>query len=385
MIRPISGINNNYRCKFNFKSSNTISNTPDTYTQTLLQQNEKRNQLIQKGVNTASVGLAVIALIELGKAAFGKPSSNITTKPVVKEPIKELFKEFETLGANDKIPTLDNCKSLDNKMREFLKTQLQYSKASEEDLKLTGHSKPANRLILFGAPGTGKSYFAKIYAKTMGAEYTEVLFSDFNSKWAGEGTEKLKKIFETILAKAKKSPNNKFVVTFNEIDTIVQPAEKLTGSGGGGSYWVSKLEQRSTFLNYIDRLSEEAPNVTVIGTTNLSPKNKNLDSASMSRFKNIIEVPYPDKNCLFEALKSGLKDINGSEIFIENNKNEIQTLAKQMEEKKSSYRDLNNIIEKSKEYYLEDYLSDRNSKFKIDYLKKAQQESLTDGELAGVV
>ena len=153
---------------------------------------------------------------------------------------------------------------------------------------------------------------------------------------------------------------------------------------GGGSHNISKLEERSTFLNYIDRLSEEAPNVTIIGTTNLSPQNKGLDGAAMSRFKNLMEVSYPDKTCLLEALKSNIRSLGDGEIFIGTNKDSLEEFAQSMVDRKSSFRDLNNVFENSKSYYLNDYMKDKNSKYKLDYLKRALDSiSSTDGEIAG--
>ena len=48
--------------------------------------------------------------------------------------------------------------------------------------------------------------------------------------------------------------------------------------------------------------------------------------------------------------------------------------------------DLNNIVDTSKNYYLKDYLKDKNTKFKMEYLEKAQKAmDATDGEIAGNV
>ena len=240
-----------------------------------------------------------------------------------------------------------------------------------------------NRLILVGPPGSGKSFFAKVMAKSLNAKYMEVQASDFISKWAGEGTQNLKNIFEKIIKEAEKAPDEKFVVTFNEIDTIIQPVEKISNAGnGGGTHFMTKLEHRSTFLNYIDQISAKNPNVIIIGTSNLSPKNKALDGAAMSRFQNIIEVALPEKECLLEAIKSNLAGIKEYEKFISTNNNELIALAKEMEAKKYSFRDLENIIMSSKKYYLEDLLKDKNKDYSIEYLKKGMaSKTITDGDI----
>ncbi len=299
----------------------------------------------------------------------------------------DLTKTFRSLKDDAAIPTLDSCKSINAKLRNFLQAQVDFIKAKPEDIAAVKAKNPADRLILYGAPGTGKSFFAKIFAKTIDADYKEVLYSDINSEWAGRATANLKRIFENVLKEAKKEPNKRFVLTFNEIDTLVQPAESMQRSyaRGGGGHSLTKLEERSTFLNYIDRLSEEAPNVMVIGTTNISPKNKGLDGAAMSRFKNIVEVSYPDKTCLLEALKTRIGGLENGKEFITAQEDSLDKIAQTMFERKSSFRDLDNVFEASKNYYLNDYMKDKNVKYKQEYLDKAiKSMNMTDGEVAGI-
>lgn len=55
-----------------------------------------------------------------------------------------------------------------------------------------------------------------------------------------------------------------------------------------------------------------------------------------------------------------------------------------MTDRKCSYRDLNSIVDSSKNYYLRDYMKDKNAKFKMEYLERAQKSiDATDGEIAG--
>ena len=78
--------------------------------------------------------------------------------------------------------------------------------------------------------------------------------------------------------------------------------------------FVSSIPNNETQSSELmELLKEKAPNVTIIGTTNISPKNNGLDGAAMSRFQNLIEVPFPDKDCLYEALKMNLDKIKNKE------------------------------------------------------------------------
>lgn len=296
---------------------------------------------------------------------------------------KNLFTKqqaFESLKDNPNIPTLDTCKSINKNLKTLLENQVNHIRANSELIQNAGSPEFSNRLLLSGAPGNGKSYFAKIFAKTIDADYKEVKQSDFNSKWAGEGTANFKNIFEGILKTAVKNKDKKYVVCFNEIDTIVQPIEILSNSHG--THGTTLLQHRAVFLNYLDELAEKASNIIVIGTTNISPKNSRLDGASLSRFKKIIEVPFPDKECLYEALKEKLKNIKNSENFLKTNDVNMLKLSEEMEKRKFSFRNLDTVIDEAKNLYLSDAIKDKNQEFKFDYLKRAKENFFaTDGEL----
>lgn len=298
-----------------------------------------------------------------------------------KHKMPALIRDFKSLANDDKVMTTGNCKSVNKNLKSILERQINYAKAGSDVISQSGKPQANNRLLLYGSAGVGKSYFAKVFAKSLDAEYMEVMYSDFNSMWAGEGVDNLKKVFENILKTAKKNPNKKYVVTFNEIDAIVQPVEKYTTTTKG-THWVSILKERSVFLNYMEILKEKAPNVTVIGTTNISPKNRGLDGAAMSRFQNIVEVPYPDKDCLYEALKMNLESIKDKDRFIADNEKELKDLAKKMADRKFSFRNLEYVLNDAKQYQLDDQVNGNHTDFKMDYIKKAEQNlKFSDGEL----
>lgn len=384
MIQPVTGYSGIYFQRgLSFKNSLTTDDFQKSIIQhnkTVEKQNEERSKLIKKiGLSAACFATAALIPSMINCIVNYNMAAVLEKSPKVKK--NNLIKNFESLNLDEKIPTLRTCKSINKDLRDFLQHQVNYAYAGNDLLQEVGHPQKANRLLLYGAPGTGKSFFAKIYAKTIGAEYMDVKHSDFNSEWAGKGTDNLKKIFENILDTSQKNPDKNYVITFNEIDTIVQPIEKITEKTGG-SYFMTKLEHRSAFLNYMDELSAKSPNVTIIGTTNLSPKNNGLDGAAMSRFKNIKEIPLPDRDCLFEAIKMNLNDIKDSENFFKSNESNLKKLAEEMEKKQYSFRNLENVIETSKNYYLEDKLKDKTKAFNMEYLNKAKSSiSITDGEL----
>lgn len=337
------------------------------------EKSDKQNQILLSGLSLFLTAGTLAFLYAHNKKASKVP------KGIIDE-----FNGFRSLKNEAEIPTLDSCNSINSKLREFLQNQVDFAKAKPEDIAYAGNPNDAKRLLLYGAPGSGKSFFAKIYAKTLDAEYKEVKYSDLNSQWSGEHLDNIKKCFEDVITTAQKDKNKKYVVVLNEIDSMVLPVERVARGDGGHSAF--KVEERSVFLNYLDEVAHNAPNVTIIGTTNVSPKNRGLDGAAMSRFKNIMEVSYPDKRCLNEALKEHLLAMGEGKEFIEANKDKLENFAALMEKRGCSYRDLNNIANASKSYYLKDYMKDKNTKFTIEYLEKAQKSiDATDGEMAGAV
>lgn len=214
----------------------------------------------------------------------------------------------------------------------------------------------------------------------MNAEYQEIIVPDLISRWVGATEENMIAVFKKIIKTANKNPEKKYVVALNEIDSILLPVEQLTGHGGS-THFASLRNQRSALLNYLDKIMSETNNVTIIGTTNLTQNSKSLDGASMSRFQNIIEVPYPDSECLYEALKMNLEKIKDKDIFIEKNDESLKELANTMAKRKFSFRNLENMINNAKSKFLNDKLKDKDTPFQYKYLEDAQKKiQKSDGE-----
>jgi len=379
MIQPISQTNHNnifYKKKTAPKTvqpdiipanTGTAVWVDGSSNQAIIIQNETRNKLLMTGIGTTALGLLVIAFAITQRG--GNNHSKYYGRTVVNN--------FVSLEKDMNIPTLEKCKSLNKSLKSFLQKQINYAKSTPEERTASGMPEPAKRLLLYGPPGTGKSYFAKVYAKTLGAGYTEIKFSDFNSIWSGEHIYNLTSVMEDVISKATAEPKKKFVVALNEIDSILQPVQKLTKG-----YSVCKMEERSVVLNYLDEIVEKAPNVTIIGTTNLAPKADSLDGAALSRFKSRIEVPFPEKECLVEALKAHILKMKDGENIIKKDARPLDDMASYLADRKSSFRDLDNLVDSAKNYYLEDYMSNKNAKFKFEYLEKAKKDiSMTDGEI----
>lgn len=373
MIQPITQIpNNTYNYKnIQFRNTESVdrsSSVKNDDEMTSFQKKLLYEQVLQSFALLFMAGMFVAQNALKGGKNFSLFSNN---------------KGFKSLKNCDNIPTLDTCKSINKSLKEELQTMVTLINADKQIISETGEPIISNRMLLCGDPGVGKSFFAKILAKTLDADYQEILFSDFDSKWVGEGNMNLKSIFEKILNESQKKPDKKFVVVFNEIDAILEPIKNFKSDSGAIGHSMTKKEQRSTFLNYLEKLAEKSPNVIVVGTTNIPAKGDLLDGAAVSRLKNIIEVPYPDADCLYEALKINLSKIKNKDEFIANNDAKLKELATVMAQREFSFRNLEYVVNKAKTKNLENKISNPSDNFKFEYLQKATNAlTHSDGEIS---
>ncbi|MBR1775801.1 AAA family ATPase [bacterium] len=339
--------------------------------------NSQLNEQLKKQNNLLKYN--VLALLLVGSAIILAPL--LKNKSGIKDAKNIIKKDFESLAERNDIPTLNDCKNLNKNLKDILEKKVDFINSSNEARQKAGKSTDNNLILLYGPPGVGKTFFAQILAKTTNADFMEIKFADFNSRWAGEDIEKMQSLFDDILSKAGANPDKRFVVAFNEIDTSIQPIDRLRNFSGSG-HLMSKIEERSTLLNYLDSFAK-TPNVTVVGTTNLTPYNNGLDGAVLSRFSELAGVDYPSKEALFETMKFLLNSFeSGKKVLLKSDK-ELKELTEKMAGRNCSYRDLNKVISNSKDFYLKDVNKNFNTEYEYEYLKKGY-ESLreTDGEIA---
>src|SRR5215210_3132132 len=150
-------------------------------------------------------------------------------------------------------------------------------------------------MIFWGPPGTGKTYFAKAIAASIGAAITIVSGPELKSKWVGESEENLRQIFH----KARQSAPS--IIVFDEIDSFATARGTYTGSGVEHSMVNQLLTEMDGF--HKDEL------VFVVGTTNFV---ESLDPALLrpGRFEFHIHIPYPDdddRKAIFEIYNAKMK------------------------------------------------------------------------------
>ena len=140
---------------------------------------------------------------------------------------------------------------------------------------------PPKGVLLYGAPGTGKTLIAKAVASHAKATFIRMSGSDLIQKFVGEGARLVKDIFQ--LARDK-SPSILFI---DEIDAVggMRTHDGTTGSAEVNRTMLQLLAEMDGF--------DAGGDVKVIAATNRIDL---LDPALLrpGRFDRIIEVPQPD-------------------------------------------------------------------------------------------
>jgi hypothetical protein len=136
-------------------------------------------------------------------------------------------------------------------------------------------------ILLYGAPGTGKTESVFQLARISGREIMKVEISQTKSMWFGESEKIIKKVF-TDYAEYSKSSDKTPILLFNEADAILGNRSELTGS--------SAARQTENTIQNI--LLEELENFKGIffATTNFA---NNLDKAFERRFLFKVEFNKP--------------------------------------------------------------------------------------------
>lgn len=144
-------------------------------------------------------------------------------------------------------------------------------------------------ILLYGAPGTGKTLMAKALAGEAHVPFYAVSGSDFVQVYAGLGAGRIRSLFK----KAKKA--KKSVIFIDEIDAIGK--KRMNGNMRGSDEGDRTLNALLTEMSGFD----DDSGIVVVAATN---RIDTLDSALLrpGRFDRHIEIMLPDKNARLDIL-----------------------------------------------------------------------------------
>lgn len=328
---------------------------------------EKRKENLEKWgvIGTCSIGAGMVGMLALQLYTMFKGAKGTKSKITWEDIAKKV--DFPELT--------DDCVNV--KARKFIQDIKETKGLTNSIMKEAGVDAPEQCIIIWGPSGTGKTFSAKMLAKELGAEYSEVQFADVSSPYIGQTSVEIQNVFKQLSEKAKKNPQKQYLVAFNEIDALLVPREKC------GSNNLHLAENRTAFLNGLDQI-KELKNLKIVGTTNVNPDSGNLDKASLSRFGNILKIDLPDEKEIIASLKFHMKKSNNvkNSKFFENNKSKIEAFAKELRRKKYAHRDIEDIASKARRSFAFDMQKNNVKEFDLKYLKDAVE---TKGKPVGAI
>jgi SpoVK/Ycf46/Vps4 family AAA+-type ATPase len=201
-----------------------------------------------------------------------------------KRELNELIEVFQpTIKLGDMVLDPDVKESLDKLVNE----QRKWAVLRKHNLS------PRRKLLLTGAPGTGKTMTAQAIAGELGIAVYIIRLDGLMSKYMGESIAKLRLIFDAM-------QDHRAVYLFDEFDSI--------GSHRNQGQDVGEIKR--VLNSFLINIEKDQSNSIIIAATNLPDT---LDKALFRRFDDIIHYPLPDKKQIEAIIKKSIRGFSFSQ------------------------------------------------------------------------
>ncbi len=226
---------------------------------------------------------------------------------VTKEDFENALKMVEPSAMREVLVEIPKVKWEDigglEDVKGALKEMVEWPLKNPDSFKRLG-IQPPHGILMYGAPGTGKTLLAKAVANESGANFISIKGPEMLSKWVGESEQRIRELFRRARQVAPS------IIFLDEVDALV-PRRGLNYGTHVTETVVSQL------LTEISGL-EELKNVVIIAATNRPDM---IDPALLrpGRIDRLVLVPAPDLKTRLEILKihtknMPLKDVDLKEL-----------------------------------------------------------------------
>jgi len=222
------------------------------------------------------------------------PFEKLLSLEVTMENFREALREVEPSAIREVFVEVPNVQWDDVGGLEAIKQELieaiEFPIRYKEAFAKLG-AKPIKGILLYGAPGTGKTLLAKAAASQTGVNFISVKGAELLSRYIGESEKAIRQIFKV----AKQAAPS--LIFFDEIDAIAP--KRKSGESGVSERVVAQ------FLAEMDGI-EELTGVVVLAATNRLDM---IDDALLrsGRFDLRLEIPLPNESAREEIFKIHLK------------------------------------------------------------------------------
>lgn len=242
-------------------------------------------------------------------------NKRILTEEVVQKEAKNFGPTFKDVGGQDEII---------NQLEDELILPLFYP-------KIYKGVKPTRFAILYGKPGTGKTFLAEAFANEVGAKVFKTTAGRLSGSLVGESQARCDELFE------KAIENQPSVIFIDEINALTKKR------GGHDVHGDALLEE---FLICTSEVDSRGDKVIVIGATN---RLQDIDEAILrsGRFDLQLEVKEPDLKGTEDIFKLKIKEFTLDEDV------NILDLSQKMFDKKLTGADITKVATKAHGYALD--------------------------------
>lgn len=232
-------------------------------------------------------------------------------------------KVFLTEEANDPV-TFDDVKGME-KEKELIRSEFFLDDEDRAFNEYLG-KKAKTFILLYGVPGTGKTFFAKAISEELkrfsgnDTPFFSVVGSQLSDCKVGATEKNIQAVFEFC------KQFEHCVLFIDEFDTIAPDRKQATGDPTAAS-------RVTVLLQMMDGFSS-SKGTLVIAATNCP---YNLDGAVLSRANTRIEIPLPNYEVIYAVVKSKIGDKLAPNV-------DLSKLVSRLEKLGYSNRDIKNFI-----------------------------------------